>query len=152
MATIKAKLKEIAETPEALAADRVWKQIESKLNFDGRYPLLNPAESMLRFGRLTNEEAEYLGRVMGWDKKFFNGVDWDAASSAFIAECLMLPEKRIMNTMSFAYPSPDRKPVFDAAEASASSSGDIEDFLGGDISFDELQQKYPAQAGTQKED
>ncbi len=146
MATAKAKLeklKKISETPEAQAADRTWQRIEQKLNYDGRYSLLNPAESMLRFGRLTNEESEYLGRVMGWDAEYFNGVDWNAASSAFIAECLMLPEKRIMNTMSYVHPSPDRKPVFNAAEKS--NSGDIEAYLSGDLTFDELATMYPAQ-------
>lgn len=147
MATAKAKLeklKRMTETPEAQAANRTWQRIEQKLNYDGRYSLLNQAESMLRFGRLTNEESEYLGRVMGWDAEYFNGIDWNAASSAFIAECLMLPEKRIMNTMSYAHPSPDRKPVFDAAKPE-----DIEDFLGGDITFEELKERYPVQEDSQ---
>lgn len=143
MATVKAKLKEMAETPEALAADGLWKRIESKLNFDGRYSLLNPAESMLRFGRLTNEESEYLGRLMGWDVEYFGGVDWSNCPPPFLAECLMLTEKRTMNTLSYAYPSPERKPVFDMAEKSGSD--DIVDFLSGDLSFGELQERYPAQ-------
>ena len=111
MATIKAKLKKMAETPEGLAADRIWQRIENKLNFDGRYAVLNTAESMLRFGQLTNEETKYLGRLMGWDKEYFGGVDWENMSGPFLAECIMLPEKRTMNTLSYAHPAPDRIPV-----------------------------------------
>jgi hypothetical protein len=142
MATIKAKLKKMAETPEAAAADRVWQQIEQKLNYDGRYSLLNPVESMLRIGRLTNQESEYLGRVMGWDVPFYKGIDFENVPTPFLAECLMLPEKRIMNTLCAVHPSPERKPVIEAAEKDA-ESGNYEAFLAGDISFDDLVKIYP---------
>lgn len=142
MATSKTKLKEITETPEAAAADQVWQRIESKLNFDGRYPLLNLAESMLRFGRLTNEESEYLGRYMGWSKEFHAGIDWDSVPSNFLAACLELPEKRRLNTLCGAFPCPERKAVVEASEKD-SGSGNYEAFLAGELSFDELAKIYP---------
>lgn len=137
MASIKAKLKKMAETPEALASDRVWKRIESKLNYDGRYSLLNPAESMLRFGRLTNEESEYLGRVMGWDIPYHKDVDWEAVPSVFLAECVMREDSGI-RALQYVYPAPDKAPVFEAA-----SPEEVEDFLHGDVTFAELQVRYP---------
>jgi hypothetical protein len=139
MATAKAKLRKLASTPEALAADRVWKQIEGKLNWDGRYGVLNVAESMLRLGSLTNEEGEYLGKFMGWDVPYFNNIDWENVPSNFLAACVM-EEDHGTRILQYAHPAPATAPVFESA-----TSDEIEDFLAGDITFDELRERYPAQ-------
>lgn len=138
----KTELKKIKdESPVAEFIERMEAAIERKLNHDGRWLVLNPILSQMRLGTLTNKELEYFGKQRGFGDPFCGGVDWDAASDIFLSECLLLPQKRSMNTLSYAHPSPDRKPVFDAANPE-----DIADFLAGDITFDELQ-RYPKQEG-----
>ncbi len=150
MANAKQKLKELAKSPEGLAAGKMLARIEQKLNFDGRYSALNPAESMLRFGRLSNEESEYLGRFMGWDEEFHGGIDWANVSTPLLSECVMLNGGRAINVLSYVHPSPSRIPVFDAAEKS--ESGDIEAYLSGDLTFDELAERYPTVGVTMPTD
>lgn len=140
---VKSKLKEMAETPEAKTAKRLNESIERKLNFDNKWAVINPLLAQSRLASLTCEELEYWGRLKGFNQPFCGGIDWDSVSDIFLSECMMLPEKRIMNTLSYGFPSPDRKPVFDAADKS--NSGDIEAYLSGDLAFDELATMYPAE-------
>lgn len=109
MTTGKAKtqLKALSCTPEMLAANRLWQSIEQKLNYDGRYAFLNPAESMLRFGRLTEEESDYLGRVTGWSEPFYKGIDWDNVPVPFLAECVMQEEQGFA-LLQELYPAPEQ--------------------------------------------
>ena len=139
----KAKFKEIAGTSEAIVADRMLKRIEDKLNFDNRWNTLGLAETMLRLGRLTNSESEYLGRYMDWDSPFHGGVNWDEVPTNFLAACLELSEKRIFNTLAAVYPAPERRPVIETAEKDKDHTS-YESFLAGDLTFDELAELYPA--------
>jgi hypothetical protein len=134
-------LKQVAETPEALAADKIWRRIEDKLNYDQRFHALGMAESMLRIGRLSNVESEFLAKVKGWDAPYYGGIDWDEVPSAFIAACLELPEKRIFNVLSYCHPAPERKPIFDVAESFPEL---VENFLSGELTFDELKTEVGA--------
>lgn len=142
MTTAKSKLKKLSETPEGRAADRTWQKINQKLNYDGRWSVLGHIEGQSRMAKLYPSELEYLGRLQGWDTEYYGGVDWDAVPTSFLAACMELPDKRQFNTLCAVFPAPDRKRVIDASEQDPDHSN-YEDFLGGDITFDELQERYP---------
>lgn len=81
--------------------------IERKLNADGRWwgaerPPFRDVVS--RLASLTEEEFDYLGRRMGWDRAFFDGVDWDAVPTKILA--LAAAGRLQMDALRAMYPEP----------------------------------------------
>lgn len=131
-------LQKIEDTPEAQKARRLMESIERKLNYDGRYSVLTRFETGSRFAKLTNEELEYLGRLNGWDEPYYNHIDWEAVPDNFLAACIEIDHG--MRALQSLYPSPDIKPVIDAANKK--NPDDITDFLQGFLTLGDLQAKY----------
>lgn len=132
MATItKADLDNIENTPEARRARRLMESIEQKLNHDGRYHLLTQFESGSRYGKLTSEELEYLGAINGWDRPYYNEIDWDNVPTPFLAACLEHPHGT--NVLQHCNPSPAIKPLMEALGVE-----DTESFLRGEITLSQI--------------
>lgn len=138
-------LKQIGETPEAKAATEMEQIIENKLNHDGRWPMLNPAESMLRLGRLTNHEAAFLGRLMGWDTPYYNGVDWAKVPVPFLAECVMREDEG-MTLLRECYPAPGAELVNWQIVPEVA----LDALRDNEITLAELGERYPLQEGTKQ--
>ncbi len=136
----KAEVKKIESTPEARIAKRLEDSINQKLNFDGRWHTCFNSEGVLRLSTLTREESDFLGRMMGWDQPYFNDVDWDAVPTPFLAACMEIGHG--MRALQSCYPAPDLQPVMDAANEQ--NPDDITAFLQGELTLDDLKQRYTA--------
>lgn len=132
MATITAAdLNNIENSPEAKRARRLMESIEQKLNFDGRYSVLTQFECGSRFGKLTNDELDYLGKLHGWDGPYHLNIDWDNVPSNFLAVCIEHPHG--INVLQHCNPAPNIKPLIEAL-----SIDDSEAFLRGEYSLTQL--------------
>ena len=105
MARISTQLQKIEGSPQVQIALDLKERVEKKLNFDGRYEVVHPLERMVRLSRLTQEESDFLGATMGWDKPYFHGVDWDRVPDAMLAEAAMGTIGT--DTLQALYPAPE---------------------------------------------
>lgn len=77
--------------------------IERKLNAGGA-EALSFREIIARLGSLTDEEFNFLGHRMGWDREYFDGVDWNAVPSKTLA--LAAIGRLLMDDLRAMYPAP----------------------------------------------
>ncbi|MBK5275158.1 MAG: hypothetical protein JJE30_08910 [Desulfuromonadales bacterium] len=109
-----------------------------KLNFDGRYAVLHPLESQSRFAKLTNNELEFLGRIMGWSVPYYRGVDWDTVPPAMLAEAIMHPDG--VGLLQSLYPAPTGADQVNWEEV---SEDELHLVATNKTTIKELQGKYP---------
>lgn len=132
MATLtQTDLNSIEDTPEIRRARRLVESIENKLNFDGRYSVLTQFEAGSRFGKLTNDELDFLGKFHGWDQPYYLYIDWDNVPSNFLAACIGHPH--CTNVLQRCHPAPAIKPLIEAL-----SVDDSEAFLRGEYSLEQI--------------
>jgi hypothetical protein len=147
MATISAAaIQKLKDEPEIVRAKEIETRINKKLNHDGRLSMLHPMEYMARLGSLTRAESGFLGRLAGWDKPYFGGIDWISVSSPFLAECSTRDDG--MELLRSVYPAP---PEANLIEWAAVSEDDIHLLSTNKVTLKEMALKYPAQTGTRKE-
>lgn len=81
--------------------------INQKLNGDGKWVDIHPLplmEAMLRLTRLSPEESDYLGNLMGWDAPSFQGVAWDEIPYRLLAQ--VATGKLSIEDLRALYPAP----------------------------------------------
>ena len=93
--------------PEVKRIHEIEESIEKKLNDDGRWAGHQPlpmVEAISRLSRLTDDEFDYLGALMGWGPPLSEGVNWDEVPPAvrrrFVAGLFPIEDLQVL------YPAP----------------------------------------------